>query len=140
MRYSMDRERLAQLIKSYRAVGVVHGREFLLPPSDAISFARDLSDLGLVITGADFWCYVDKEKGWIKQLVGADIPVEKQVPWEEMTPKRNLHVVESFLVNELPEETDLVSFLFKDPEWDDLLAEQIIERNPWNQSPRCPDS
>ena len=130
----MDRERLVKLIESYRAVGVIHGREFLLPPSDAISFARGLSDLGLVIAGADFWCYVDKEKGWIKQLVGADIPVEKQVPWEEMTAKKNFRIVESFLMNELPEETDLVSFLFKDPEWDDLLAEQMAERNPCNQS------
>lgn len=128
----MSREQLCALLDKYRAVGVVRRVEFLVPPGEAVRFARDLAALGAVIVGADFWSYVDRQRGWVMELVGADLPVDQYIPWADMTPAKNLVIVEDWLVNKLFEGTDLVSFLWKDNEWYDWMEECLSH---WTAKP-----
>ncbi len=118
---TMSKEQVLKVLDSYSGAGIVWGAEFLVPPALAACLARDLSGLGAMIVGANFWSYVDRHRGWAKELVGVDIPVHEFIPWDEMTPEKNLAVVEDFLANKVPEDADLISFIFRDDEWYDWM-------------------
>ncbi len=85
-----------------------------------------------MIVGADFWSYVDRQRGSVKELVGVDIPVHEFIQWDEMTPDKNLAVVEEFLSDKVPEDADLISFIFRDDEWYDWMEEWTAR---WARAP-----
>jgi len=101
---------LEEIAKRYMKDGILKGKELLLPPDKIIGLVDDLLDQGISIVGCDLWRYVDREKGWIVQLVGAGLAIEDT----KKSPGELASLVKNYLTNELPGDAELVSLLFED--------------------------
>lgn len=107
--------------EKYRPFGTVKGGEFLLPPEDALHLLRDLAEMGVVVVGCDLWRYIDRSKGLIVSLLGAGTSVEND-EYASVTAQEGAALVEDFLLNHLPPDAELVSFLYRDVDVNDWFA------------------
>lgn len=117
----MTEEQIDRLREKYLPLGIVWGGEFLLPPNEAIRLLREFAEMGVVVVACDLWRYVDRSKGWIVSLLGAGHGVGNDRV-ASVTAEGGAAVVEDFLVNHLPPDAELVSFLYRDVDANDWFA------------------
>ena len=109
----MTDDQISGLREKYRPLGIVKGREFLLPPEDAIHFLRDLAEMEVVVIGCELWQYVDRSKGWAMELCGAGGWVGDD-RYQTITARDAAAFLEYFLVRRPYGDYDLVSFISRD--------------------------
>ena len=116
----MTEEQIDQLRNKYLPLGIAWGVEFLLPPNVALSLLPELAKMGVVVVGYDQWQYVDQSKGLVMELLWYDGVGNDRV--ESVTAEEGVAIVEDLIVNHLPPDTELVSFLYRDIDANDWFT------------------
>ncbi len=106
----MNNQSLSELANQYRPHGIKKGGEVLFEPEKALLFLEDLSRNNVMVVGCDLWKYVDKEKGWLVELLGAGFLVNELVT--DINEATNL--IKQFIKEKLPDDAELVSLIFQD--------------------------
>lgn len=107
---NMNNQSLSELANQYRPYGINHGGEFLFSPEKAILFLDDLARNNVMVIGCDLWKYVNKEKGWIVELLGAGFVVNELVT--DINQAASL--IKQFIKEKLPDDAEFVSLIFQD--------------------------
>jgi len=109
----MDQEQ-EQVLEKYFSEGIVKGGDFLLTPEKMLSFIDALTKVGVFVVGCELWRYLDphKDPRRVLELAGAGMLVEDPPPPEILTPEMCANQVKNFIVNQWPEDADLVALIF----------------------------
>jgi hypothetical protein len=114
----ISRDDLTEIMNKYRQLGIVKGKELLLPPDQALRLADDLEGVGVAIMSLDGWYYVDRDRGWIVQDLKTDLSLDSDVYSGMQGVHRSVLAVKTFL-NQLSRQVDFVSFTLNVPiSWD----------------------
>jgi len=96
-----------------------HGSEFLFGTDVGISLIEDLGQNGKLVVGCSLWKYVDRDKDWIVELLGAGFDIGAQPRIAE----RAAMTLKKLLLTKLPEDAELVSLIF-----DDISVYDVFDR------------
>jgi hypothetical protein len=112
----MTNPELNKVLEKHLPNGIVKGIEFLLTPKTILPFIDDLAAIGVLINGCDLWYYLDTDKDPMRivESVGAGMLVKDPDPPETITPQLSANQVKDFIINQLPEDVDLLSLIFMD--------------------------
>jgi hypothetical protein len=110
---------IEQIAEKYRKHAIKKGSEFLFGIDASLSLIDDLGQNGILVAGCSLWKYVDRDKNWIVELLGAGFSGGE---WPT-TAERAAMDLKRFLSTDLPEDTELVSFIF-----DDISVYDVFDR------------
>ena len=106
----MENQYLLELANQYRHYGIKKGSEVLFQPEKALLFLDDLARNNVMVVGCDLWKYVDKEKGWIVELLGAGFIVNELITNIDQA----ANLTKQFIRAKLPEDAEFVSLILLD--------------------------
>lgn len=108
------REELVNTFNKYLPYGIIWGTELLFPPEVATALIDDLVKNKVRITGCDLWRYVDpvEHPDWIVEILGAGDLADSIYNAEKGTVEGNAEIMKEFIQHHLPEDAQLVSFIY----------------------------
>jgi len=108
----MYRSKLLDILRKYAILGVMMGQELLLHPDDAFRLAKDLEELGIAILGFDCWY---NYYGSLREDTSVEFYVGDDVIWGRDPVHDSVVTVRKFIQNQLPINTQYVSFTLHIP-------------------------
>jgi hypothetical protein len=104
----MDHLTIEEIAAKYRDFAIKHGNEFLFRVDVGLSLIEEFGQNDIMILGCILWKYVDQEKGWIVELLGAGFDIKEQQATAEQAARTLRHLI----LTQLPDDAELISLIF----------------------------